>query len=135
MLGGLDSPTSGRITVCGRDISTLSGNELADYLERSRELAPLKVFGFRDKQIGRLLISQNILLTIVGVIIGLPSGVWVLWYLCKELAPEYELSVYVGAPTYIISLTLTFGVSLFVGMMVSRKNKEIDMVEALKGAE
>lgn len=31
MLGGLDSPTSGRITVCGKDISTLSNNELADY--------------------------------------------------------------------------------------------------------
>ena len=31
MLGGLDSPTSGKITVCGRDISTLTGNELADY--------------------------------------------------------------------------------------------------------
>ena len=31
MLGGLDSPTSGKITVCGRDISTLSNNELADY--------------------------------------------------------------------------------------------------------
>ena len=31
MLGGLDSPTSGKITVCGRDISTLSRNELADY--------------------------------------------------------------------------------------------------------
>ena len=31
LLGGLDSPTSGRITVCGRDISTLSASELADY--------------------------------------------------------------------------------------------------------
>lgn len=31
LLGGLDSPTSGKITVCGRDISTLSENELADY--------------------------------------------------------------------------------------------------------
>lgn len=31
MLGGLDSPTSGKITVGGKDISTLSGNELADY--------------------------------------------------------------------------------------------------------
>ncbi len=31
MLGGLDSPTSGRILVCGKDISTLSKNELADY--------------------------------------------------------------------------------------------------------
>ena len=31
LLGGLDSPTSGTITVNGRDISTLSDNELADY--------------------------------------------------------------------------------------------------------
>lgn len=31
MLGGLDSPTSGSITVNGRDISALSNNELADY--------------------------------------------------------------------------------------------------------
>jgi len=31
MLGGLDSPTSGKITVNGKDISTLSSNELADY--------------------------------------------------------------------------------------------------------
>lgn len=31
MLGGLDSPTSGKITVCGKDISTLTQNELADY--------------------------------------------------------------------------------------------------------
>lgn len=31
MLGGLDSPTSGKITVCGKDISTLTKNQLADY--------------------------------------------------------------------------------------------------------
>lgn len=31
LLGGLDSPTSGTIKVCGRDISSLSNNELADY--------------------------------------------------------------------------------------------------------
>lgn len=31
LLGGLDSPTSGKITVCGKDISTLTKNELADY--------------------------------------------------------------------------------------------------------
>lgn len=31
LLGGLDSPTSGTITVCGNDISTLTQNELADY--------------------------------------------------------------------------------------------------------
>ena len=105
------------------------------YLERSRELATLKVLGFRDKQIGRLLISQNVWLTATGVMIGLPAGFLVLCYLCKALATEYELKVCVSALTYIISLLVTFGVSLFVGIIVSGKNKKIDMVEALKGVE
>lgn len=38
-----------------------------------------------------------------------------------------------GALTYSVSVLLTFGVSLMVGLMVAKKNKKIDMVEALKG--
>ena len=108
---------------------------IMSYLERSRELATLKVLGFRDKQIGRLLISQNIWLTVIGVVIGLPAGVWVLWYLCTALASEYEFVIRLSAKTCFLSMLLTFGVSLLVGKMVARKNKHIDMVEALKGAE
>ena len=105
------------------------------YLERNRELATLKVLGFRDRQIGRLLISQNIWLTVIGVLLGLPAGVWALWYLCTALGSEYEFVIRVSATTCILSMLLTFGVSLLVGLMVARKNKHIDMVEALKGAE
>ncbi len=105
------------------------------YVERYRELATLKVLGFRDKHIGRLLISQNVWLTIIGVLIGLPAGVGVLYILITSLVSEYELSLTLGALTYSVSILVTFGVSLVVGWMVSRKNKNIDMVEALKGAE
>ena len=105
------------------------------YVERQRELATLKILGFRDKQIEKLLISQNIWLTILGVIIGLPGGVVVLHILITALMTEYELKLTLGALTYSVSILLTFGVSLAVGLMVARKNKKIDMVEALKGAE
>ena len=105
------------------------------YVERSRELATLKVLGFRDKQIGKLLITQNIWLTFLGAAIGLPGGVGVLYILLKALVSEYELSLALGAMTYIVSITLTFGVSLLVGAMVARKNKKINMVEALKGID
>ncbi len=105
------------------------------YLERHRELATLKVLGFRDKHIGKLLISQNIWLTVLGVAIGLPGGVAVLYVLITSLVSEYELSLTLGILTYSVSILVTFGVSLLVGLMVARKNKKIDMVEALKGAE
>lgn len=105
------------------------------YVERRRELATLKVLGFRDKHIGRLLISQNVWLTVIGVLIGLPAGVGVLYALITSLVSEYELSMALGALTYSVSILLTFGVSLVVGWMVSKKNQKIDMVEALKGTE
>ena len=105
------------------------------YVERNRELATLKVLGFRDRRIGSLLVSQNVWLTILGVLIGLPAGIGVLQMIVITLASEYELKLCLGALTYTVSIAVTFGVSLVVGWMVARKNKKIDMVEALKSAE
>ena len=108
---------------------------IMSYVERQRELATLKVLGFRDKHIGGLLISQNVWLTVLGVLLGLPGGVGVLYILITALVSEYELSLSLGVLTYSVSILVTFGVSLIVGWMVARKNRHIDMVEALKGRE
>ena len=108
---------------------------IMSYIERRRELATLKVLGFRDTAIGKLLISQNIWLTIIGILIGLPGGVGILYILITALVSEYELSLTLGVLTYSVSILLTFGVSLIVSWMVARKNRKIDMVEALKDAE
>lgn len=108
---------------------------IMNYIERNRELATLKVLGFRDKQIGNLLISQNMWLTVIGLLLGIPSGVGVLKFLIVALASEYELSLMICATTYLVSILLTFGVSLIVGVMVAKKTKKINMVEALKNAE
>ncbi|MBO4339484.1 MAG: ABC transporter permease [Clostridia bacterium] len=105
------------------------------YVERSRELATLKVLGFRSRKIGRLLISQNVWLTVIGVLLGLPAGLGTLQWMLSALASEYEMKLMLGPTTYTVSILLTFGVSLLVGWMVARKNKNIDMVEALKNAE
>lgn len=99
------------------------------------QIGTLKVLGFRDKAIGKLLITQNIWLTLIGVVLGLPGGVGVLYVLVTALAGEYELSLILGPATYVVSIALAFGVSLLVGWMVAGKNRKIDMVEALKGAE
>lgn len=105
------------------------------YVERSRELATLKVVGFKNKQIGKILVSQNIWLSVLGILIGLPAGMGALQLLITMLAGDYELKMALGAATYCVSILVTFGVSLVVGLLVSGKNKKIDMVEALKGAE
>lgn len=105
------------------------------YTERYREMATLKVVGFQDKKIGRLLIGQNLWMSFLGIVIGLPAGVAVLDYLLKALTGEYEMKMAINFTTIAVSTILTLGTSLLVSLMVSRKNKKIDMVEALKGAE
>lgn len=108
---------------------------IMSYIERSRELATLKVLGFRSKKIGKILITQNLWLTVIGVLLGLPAGLGTLYWMLTALAGEYEMKLMLGPLTYSVSILLTFGVSLLVGWMVARKNKKIDMVEALKVAE
>jgi len=105
------------------------------YVERYRELATLKVVGFRDRHIGKILISQNLWLTVLGIFIGLPMGIGVLNYLMDALASEYEMKAVIGLVTCVVSIGLTLGVSLLVGFFVAKKNQKIDMVEALKGVE
>ena len=108
---------------------------IMSYTERYREMATLKVVGFQDGKIGRLLISQNLWLTVIGILIGMPAGIGVLQYLLTALAAEYELKLVLGLPAWLVSTLLTFGVSLAVGMMVARKNRRINMVAALKTEE
>lgn len=59
--------------------------------------------------------------------------------LCDEptgaLASEYKMKAVLGPLTYIFGILLTLSVSLFVSARVAKKNRKIDMVEALKGAE
>ena len=105
------------------------------YFERYRELSTLKVVGFKDKRIGKLLITQNMWLTIVGFVLGFPAGLGITYVLMKALASEYEMMLIFGWMTCLIPLALVFGVSLFVSYLVAKKNKKINMVEALKVPE
>lgn len=105
------------------------------YTERYREMATLKVIGFGNRKIGKLLIGQNLWVTVIGIVLGIPAGIGTLSYLVTMLASEYELRISVSVLSVVISAALTFAVSLLVSVLVARKNKKIDMVEALKGAE
>lgn len=108
---------------------------IMSYTERYREMATLKVVGFRDRQIGRLLISQNIWLSVLGIVLGIPAGGGILVILLKMLASEYEMKAVIGIPSVILSIVITMSVTLIVGLIIARKNKKIEMVEALKTPE
>ena len=108
---------------------------IMSYMERYREMATLKVLGFRNKAIGRLLISQNLWIAIAGTLLGIPAGIWALNFLMDMLAGEYEMETMVGPVSVLSATALNLGTAVIVGWMIARKNRRINMVEALKGTE
>ncbi len=105
------------------------------YIERMREMATLKVVGFRDGQIGKILIGQNVWITVVGIVLGIPAGYYILDYLLNALAADYEMSLAISVSTYCIAIFATLAVSLLVGWLIGRNSRKIDMVSSLKGLE
>ena len=105
---------------------------IMSYMERYREMATLKVLGFRNKAIGRLLISQNLWIALAGTLLGIPAGIWALNYLMDMLAGEYEMETIIGPLSILPAVALNLGVALIVGWMIARRNRAINMVEALK---
>ena len=95
------------------------------------QIGTLKALGFRDRQIIRHYAGYA---ATVGVI-GLAGGVAALDYLLQSMAGESEMHLATGPVTYCVSFLLTCGVSVLVSLLVARKNRKINMVEALKGTE
>jgi len=109
---------------------------LMNFVERLREYATLKVLGYHQKEIRRLILNENIIITVLGVLCGIYPG-----YLMTNIimhSCEPESAYYPGMPTtqsVILACAITFFFSVFIQLLLTRKVKKIDMVEALKSVE
>lgn len=102
------------------------------YMERYRDMATLKVLGFNDKRIRKLMVQQNLWLTIIGIIIGLPAGYKLVSVMIGTIQSSIDMRVYLPVYVYAFSILGTFFISWIINKMLSRKVKYIDMVSALK---
>ncbi len=105
------------------------------FVEKTREVATLKVLGFRSSKIRNILQKQNIWLTVAGIGSGLYAGWAMLYVICTTVSDTLDMYPIISIPTYLYSVVGTFAVSVAVNFMFSKKVKTIDMVDALKGVE
>lgn len=105
------------------------------YIEKIREMSTLKVIGFTNKKIAKILVVGTIWITVMGLIIGLPLGAYLLDILLRALAGEYEMNMAFGYLSYIVGIVVPFLVSLVTIYLISKKTKKLDMVSALKERE
>ena len=137
MLGALDQVMIVLIIVAGMlSFVVLYNLNNINITERRREMATLKVLGFHDIEVAMYVYRENILLTLVGAIVGCGIGKFLHYFTISTV--EVDAAMFgrqVFASSYLISALFTFGFSMFVNWMMYFKLKKIDMVESLKSVE
>lgn len=104
--------------------------------ERRRELATIKVLGFYDIEVSQYVYRENIVLTIVGIALGIVFGRFLHVWLVKSV--EIDLMMFgrnTDPKAFLWASLLTILFSAAVNVMAHRKMTKIDMVESLKSAE
>ena len=104
--------------------------------ERRREIATLKVLGFYPKESAAYVFRENMILTGISALAGLPMGYALLWYVMRQIKIS---SFYFGcraAPlSYVTAVALTFVFAAAVAFLLYFKLEKIDMADSLKAIE
>lgn len=108
---------------------------ILSFTEKQREFATLRVLGFKTQKIRKLMLTQNLVMSLVGLLPGWFLGRMIIGVICSSLGDEFDMLSVVSLRTTIISIAITMVTSVIVNILFSRKIKEIDMVSALKGVE
>ena len=104
--------------------------------ERERELATIKVLGFYDAEVHLYVNKETLILTGIGILLGLPLGSVLGSALTRVLnLPSIYFAVTIRPVSYVYAAVLSFGFALLVDCLTDRTLNRIDPVEALKSVE
>ena len=104
--------------------------------ERERELATIKVLGFYDREVHAYVNKETLILTSLGILLGLPVGkVFGEWLMAVLNLPSIYFETCIHPISYVISAGMAFIFALLVNLMTNRTLDKINPVEALKSIE
>lgn len=104
--------------------------------ERIREIATLKVLGFRDSETNAYIYREALILALISTLIGMIAGVF-LHHIVVDMIEGVGMVLFkrIQPLTFLISFALTMVFSLIMQFITYFKLKTIDMIESLKSVE
>ena len=104
--------------------------------ERTRELATIKVLGFYDNEVYNYIGRESILLTIIGIALGLILGYFLNFYIIGTCEINMlRFSKIVHPISYLYAILITVAFTIIVNISTYFVLKKIDMIESLKSVE
>ena len=104
--------------------------------ERIRELSTIKVLGFHNKEVTLYIYRETILLSIIGILMGLVGGYYLHQFLIAMIAPDAILFYpKVGLGVFLFPVGGMILLLLLLGIYVDHYLRKVDMLEALKSVD
>lgn len=104
--------------------------------ERQREIATLKVLGFRRAEVKKYIFKENNLLAGIGGIVGIPVGIALHRYIMRTVEMDYLMfGRNIKWISFLYAFVLTILFSVIVNCMMTKRLNSIRMVESLKSVE
>jgi putative ABC transport system permease protein len=104
--------------------------------ERGRELASLRVLGFRRREIAWILLGELVLLTLLALPLGFVIGYGLCWLIGYGMASEfYRIPTVVNLDSYAAAATVVLLAALVSAIAVGRRLYNLDLIAVLKTRE
>ena len=104
--------------------------------ERIREIATIKVLGFYQLEVSQYVFRENLFMTAVAALVGIPLGDWLLKFVIDNIVVSMIFFEPRHGPYDIpIAVALTFVFAFFVNLAMQRRLRSVSMTESLKSVE
>ena len=104
--------------------------------ERKSEIATIKVLGFRRKEVYDYIFRENVLLSVIGSLLGMIFGYFLHKFII--LTVELDMTMFVrqlNISSYIYAIIMTLGFTYFINFTMRHVLNKVDMVDSLKSIE
>ncbi|MEI5988970.1 hypothetical protein A5881_000457 [Enterococcus termitis] len=108
-----------------------------NFSDRERDMATLSVLGFRFSELKKILSTENIILSLCGIIIGIPFGIKIHEKIFSNagMGDELYFKPVIDRHSYLITIIFTIVLIIIVNYFSNQKINKIKMTEALKSVE
>jgi putative ABC transport system permease protein len=104
--------------------------------ERGRELASLRVLGFTRREIGKMLLGEQAVLTLLAIPMGWIVGLLTAWSVTRMVDAEIvRLPLIISARTFMASALIVAGAAVISGLLVAWRIRNMDLIAVLKTRE
>ncbi len=105
-------------------------------VERTREIATLKVLGFQSNETSSYVSRENIIITIIGSVLGLPCGFLLNQFVMSQVNIEMiSFDIKVLPLSYVYAFLISIALSVIIALLLRKKIDAINPAESLKSVD